>query len=196
MTQLVLGLGNPGLRYLNTRHNIGFLVADALARRAFVGLDKSQGGALVAKARLADTPVVIGKPQDFMNRSGGSAQALSAFYKVAPPEVIVVHDDLDLSFGDVRLKSGGGHGGHNGLRDIIAKLGSADFVRVRVGIGRPPPQWNTADYVLGGWSAEELTSLDVVVLEAVDAVEAVLREGVQRAMNSVNARNRGGPPAR
>lgn len=185
---LVLGLGNPGRQYVDTRHNVGFLVADALARRSLTTLDKEQGGALVAKATFGPVQAVLAKPQGFMNLSGGPALHLRDFYKVELEHLVVVHDELDLPFGDVRVKRGGGHGGHNGLRDLHSRLGSPGYLRVRVGIGRPPPGWETANYVLGRWSADEAAQLEDVVRTACDAVEAILRQGVDAAMNKFNPR--------
>ena len=147
--QLVVGLGNPGRRYASTRHNVGFLVVDRLASRWAGSCDRKQLGALVDKVRIGSSDVVLAKPQTFMNLSGQAVASLRGFYKPASvDDILVVHDELDLEFGTVRLKRGGGHGGHNGLRDIQARLGTNDFVRVRVGIGRPPEGWDTADYVL------------------------------------------------
>jgi PTH1 family peptidyl-tRNA hydrolase len=185
---LVVGLGNPGERYALTRHNAGFQVVDELARRGGVSCDRKQFGALVDRARISEADAVLAKPQTFMNLSGQAVNSLRGFYKADMAEVVVVHDDVDLAFGDVRLKSGGGHGGHNGLRDIQAKLGRNDFVRVRVGVSRPPDGWDTAAWVLGRFSEGEQASLDEVVDKAADAVEHLLRVGLTQAMNSVNAR--------
>jgi PTH1 family peptidyl-tRNA hydrolase len=185
---LVAGLGNPGAQYVGTRHNVGFLAADALARRCATGIDKSQHGALSTKVRLAGQAVVLCKPQKFMNLSGGPTQQLAAFYKVELDHVIVVHDELDLPFGDVRVKVGGGHGGHNGLRDLHKHLPGNGYVRVRVGIGRPPAGWKPANYVLGRWSAEESSQLEDVVARAADAVESVVRVGPTETMNQFNVR--------
>jgi PTH1 family peptidyl-tRNA hydrolase len=185
---LVLGLGNPGRKYEKTRHNVGFLVADRLAARAGETCDKSQLGALVAKVRLRDADVVLAKPQSFMNLSGQPAASLRGYYKVTNDQVIVVHDEVDIPFGQVRIKVGGGHGGHNGLRDLVARLGDGNFVRVRVGVSRPPPGWDTADYVLGAWDTSEQRELEEIVDRAADAVEAILRDGVTNAMNVFNTR--------
>ncbi len=184
---LVVGLGNPGARYADTRHNVGFLVVDALARRAAVGLDREQSGAKVAKATVASEPAVLVKPQKFMNLSGGPVHAARDFYKVELAQIIVVHDDLDLPHGDVRVKVGGGHGGHNGLRDLLAHVG-ADFVRIRVGIGRPPEGWDSADYVLGRWSPDQASELPTLVDRASDAVEHVVRHGATAAMQTFNTK--------
>ncbi len=180
---LVLGLGNPGARYLDTRHNAGFLVVDAVARRAAVSIDKAAHEALSAKALVRGVPCVLAKPQTFMNLSGQPGQKLAAFYKVALDHVIVVHDELDLPLGDVRVKVGGGHGGHNGLRDLAKHLEGPAFVRVRVGIGRPPAGWDTANYVLGRWSPDEASRLPDVVALAADVVEAVVTDGPLAAQN-------------
>lgn len=188
---LVLGLGNPGRRYEETRHNAGFLVVDRLAERWNGPCDTKQLGALVGKVRVGSEAAVLAKPQSFMNLSGQPAVSLRGYYKVDNAHVVVVHDDVDLDFGDVRVKTGGGHGGHNGLRDLNQKIGS-DYVRVRFGVSRPPPEWDTADYVLGKWTAVEASELDEVVDRAADAVEAVLRDGATAAMNAFNVRSRRG----
>lgn len=193
---LVVGLGNPGAKYVGTRHNVGFLVVDALARRAMTTVDRAQHGALTVKTRLAGSPVVLAKPQKFMNLSGGPTQQLSSFYKLELDHLLVVHDDLDLSHGDVRVKVGGGHGGHNGLRDLHKRLGSGDYLRIRVGIGRPPEGWDTANYVLGRWTDEEASRLEDVVATAADAVETTLASGPNVAMNRFNARAAGAPAER
>lgn len=187
---LVLGLGNPGGRYENTRHNAGFIVADRLAERAGSSIGKAQLGALVASVRLGNGVAVLAKPQGFMNRSGHPSVSLRGYFKVAPQQVIVVHDELDLPFGQVRIKRGGGHGGHNGLRDILQAFGDNEFIRVRVGISRPPPAWDVADYVLARWTPDEASALPEVVDRASDAVEAIIAEGYLAAMNRFNTRDR------
>lgn len=186
---LVLGLGNPGRRYEGNRHNAGFLVADRLAERWQAPLDKAQYKALVGTARIGDEPVVIAKPQTYMNLSGQAAASLRGYYKVPEEQVVVVHDEVDIPFGEVRIKRGGGHGGHNGIRDLVQRIGGA-FLRVRVGVSRPPPQWETADYVLADFTADERAHLDGIVDRAADAVEAIVRDGVGPAMNTFNQRNR------
>ncbi len=186
---LIVGLGNPGARYADTRHNAGFLVADVLARRAGASIDRDQCGAKIAKAQLGGHPIVLAKPQSFMNLSGGPTQQLRDFFKVEMARVVVVHDELDLPFGEVRVKVGGGHAGHNGLRDLIARVG-ADFVRVRVGIGRPPAGWEVADFVLARWSTEEASQVVDLVDDAANLVQTVLTEGVQRAQQAVGAPRR------
>jgi PTH1 family peptidyl-tRNA hydrolase len=184
---LIVGLGNPGAEYTATRHNVGFLVVDSLARRIAVAVDRGPHGAHQGKGRIGSTPVLLAKPMTYMNLSGGPTRAICDFFKVGTDKVIVVHDDVDLAFGSVRVKLGGGHGGHNGLRDLNKHLG-ADYARVRVGISRPPPGWDTADYVLGRWTPDEAAHLDDIVSAAVDAVERVVLDGAERAMNHFNTR--------
>ncbi|HHO50540.1 MAG TPA: aminoacyl-tRNA hydrolase [Deltaproteobacteria bacterium] len=184
---LVLGLGNPGRRYVHTRHNAGFLVVDRLAERRGVACERRQLGALVETVRIGTETVVLAKPQTFMNLSGQAAASLSGFYKPGGEQLVVVHDDVDLPFGQIRVKKGGGHGGHNGLRDLGARL-REPFLRVRLGVGRPPAGWDTADHVLGRWSADEEAALPGLVEEAADAVELVVTQGVVAAMNQVNVR--------
>jgi PTH1 family peptidyl-tRNA hydrolase len=186
---LVLGLGNPGARYERTRHNAGFLVVDRLASRAGVAVERKQLGALVESGRIDGQSVVFAKPQTFMNLSGQAAASLRGYFKVAEEAVVVVHDDVDLPFGDVRVKKGGGHGGHNGLRDLNAKLGPG-YVRVRFGVGRPPEGWDTADYVLANFTSAEEAQLPTLVDEAADAVGLVVSQGVEAAMGKVNRRPR------
>jgi PTH1 family peptidyl-tRNA hydrolase len=184
---LVVGLGNPGTRYAGTRHNVGFLVADRLARRAGQTVDRKQFGALVADVSLRGHRTIVAKPQQFMNLSGQPVASILGYYKVPPTGLAVVHDDMDLPFGRLRLRVGGGHGGHNGVRDIQQHV-KADFLRVKLGVGRPPPEWSDpADYVLSNWSPAEASDLDGVLDQAADAVEAFLADGAERAMNRFNA---------
>ncbi len=185
---LVLGLGNPGRRYADTRHNAGFLVVDRIAARQGATCERRQLGALVETIRVGTAPVVLAEPQSYMNLSGQVAASLKGFYKVTDDEVVVVHDDLDIPFGEVKVKKGGGHGGHNGLRDLQARLGTNSFVRVRFGVGRPPSGWDPADYVLGKWTEQEQFALPDLIDLAADAVELVVTDGPQAAMNRINVR--------
>lgn len=187
---LVLGLGNPGRRYDATRHNAGFRVVDRLAERRSLSLDKNQFGALVTSTDR----MILAKPQGFMNLSGQAAASLRGFYKVANGDIVVVHDEVDLPFGEVRVKIGGGTAGHNGVKDVADKLGTRDFVRVRFGVGRPPEGWETADYVLSPFTAEEAAEVPALVDRAADAVEHIVTDGVQRAMQTVNTRPRRADP--
>lgn len=190
---LVVGLGNPGARYVGTRHNAGFMALDSLALRVGAGPAKEQLGSLVSVADVGGQRAVLAWPQSFMNRSGGPVSALAGFYKVAVGDIVVVHDDLDLPLHDVRVKSGGGHGGHNGLRDILPQVG-ADFVRVRVGIGRPPAGVDVVEHVLAPWTAAESPGLPAALERAADAVLTVLRSGATAAMNLLNTRAPAGAP--
>ncbi|MEU7140502.1 aminoacyl-tRNA hydrolase [Nocardia sp. NPDC046473] len=184
---LVVGLGNPGTEYERTRHNVGFLVADVLAERVggrFAVHKKS--GADLLQARLDGRQVLIAKPRSFMNLSGRPVAALAKFFSVPPTEVIVVHDELDLQFGEIRLKRGGGEGGHNGLRSISSALTTKDYLRIRIGIGRPPGRQDPADYVLKPFAAPERKEVPVIVEQAADAVELLLRVGLEAAQNRVH----------
>lgn len=183
---LVVGLGNPGARYARTRHNVGFLVVERLASRAGSSVEKNLYGAHVGDGRVGDQKVMLAMPQQFMNVSGQPVASLLGFYKIPKEELIVVHDDMDLPFGRLRVRVGGGHGGHNGIRDIQRAVGS-EFVRVRVGVGRPPERMDPADYVLAPWSSTESAQIDAVVDTAADAVESVVRVGVNQTMTSFNA---------
>ena len=187
---LVAGLGNPGEEYARTRHNSGFRTVDEIARRVGVSYWKSQAGALVATCRMAGREIVLAKPQSFMNTSGGPVSKLCAIYDVRPEQLLVVHDELDIPAGDVRVKFGGGHGGHNGLRSIIDKLGSRDFSRVRVGIGRPPGSMDPADFVLRELKGAFAEDFDVTVQVAADAVEACVEQGTKHAEDLFNGRHK------
>jgi len=186
----VAGLGNPGLKYEDTRHNVGFLVLDELARRWGLAVVKSQFGALTGQGPIRDEKTVLLKPQQFMNRSGHPTRSIVSWFKSEAESLIVVHDDVDVAFGSIRVKQGGGHGGHNGLRDIDRHMESREYIRVRVGVSRPPEHWETADYVLGRWSPEQREGLEVAVGRAADAVEHILVQGVADAQNHFNEKER------
>lgn len=185
---LVVGLGNPGPNYAKTRHNVGFMVTDRLAERigATFKVHKRSGADAVTD-RIAGRPVVLAKPRCYMNESGRQVGLLAKFYSVPPADVIVVHDDLDLDFGRVRLKFGGGEGGHNGLRSIASALGSKDFQRVRFGIGRPPGRMDPAAFVLQPFSTPERTEVPTICEQAADATELLIELGVESAQNIVHA---------
>ncbi len=189
---LVVGLGNPGREYAGNRHNAGFLVADLLAGR--IGARFSRHRKAVAEAaegRLGvgtDAPrLVLAKPMTYMNLSGGPVAGLAQFYKVPVGQIIAVHDELDIPYGQLRLKIGGGEGGHNGLRSMSRSLGSKDFTRVRFGIGRPPGRQDPADYVLSDFSPVERKALDYLVDRAADAVEVIVTKGLEAAQNTYHA---------
>jgi PTH1 family peptidyl-tRNA hydrolase len=184
---LVAGLGNPGAEYEGTRHNVGFAVADVLAGRVGARFSSHRkSGADVAEGRLVGRKTYLVKPRGYMNLSGGPVANALRFFSVPVDDLVVVHDDLDLEFGVVRLKRGGGEGGHNGLRSISKSLGTKDYLRVRFGIGRPPGRQDPADYVLKRWSSAERRELDVSLELAADAVEALLTEGLEAAQNRVH----------
>jgi peptidyl-tRNA hydrolase, PTH1 family len=180
---LIAGLGNPGDGYAGNRHNCGFMVADVLAARMGARFKRDRSRARVADGRLAGFPVTLAKPQSFMNLSGGPVASLRTFYKIPPERIVVVHDELDIPFGSIRLKQGGGDNGHNGLRSVTAALGTRDYLRVRVGIGRPPGRMDPADFVLHDFSATERKVLPDVLERAADAVEALLSHGLAAAQN-------------
>jgi PTH1 family peptidyl-tRNA hydrolase len=183
---LVVGLGNPGREYAGNRHNVGFMVADLLASRVGGKLGRHKRAvAEVAEGRLGfgGPKLILAKPLTFMNLAGAPVAALSQFFKVPVEHVIAVHDELDVPYGQVRAKRGGGEGGHNGLRSMSRSLGSKEYARVRVGIGRPPGRQDPADYVLSDFSGAERKELDFLVDRAADVVEAVVLESVEWAQN-------------
>jgi PTH1 family peptidyl-tRNA hydrolase len=183
---LVVGLGNPGPGYAGNRHNAGFLVVDLLAQRMGARFKSHKARADVIEGRLAGERVVLAKPRSFMNDSGGPVSALRDFFKTPLDRIVVVHDELDLPYGGLRLKLGGGDNGHNGLRSVRRSLGSGDFNRVRFGIGRPPGSMDAAAFVLRDFGTVERKELELNVEHAADAVEALLAEGLERAQNSYN----------
>ncbi|MGO8993952.1 MAG: aminoacyl-tRNA hydrolase [Polyangiaceae bacterium] len=187
---LIVGLGNPGREYEGSRHNAGFLVVDELCRRGGLPDFKEKFSGVWTKGDLFGHPVAVLKPMTYMNLSGDSVQPAAAFLKVPPAEIIVVHDELDLAWKDVRVKVGGGHAGHNGLRSMIQRLGTPDFVRVRIGIGKPGAgfQGDTADWVLSSFDAMERAEWPDVEARAVLAVKTILEEGTAAAMNLANAK--------
>lgn len=188
---LVVGLGNPGPRYETTRHNVGFLVADILAERIGSGFKvHKKSGAEVTTGRLGGRSVVLAKPRTYMNESGRHVGPLAKFYSVAPADVVVLHDELDIDFGRIRLKFGGGEGGHNGLRSVASALGTKDFQRVRIGVGRPPGRQDPAAFVLENFNSRERPELGAILEQAADATELLLQHGVEAAQNTVHACSR------
>jgi PTH1 family peptidyl-tRNA hydrolase len=186
---LVVGLGNPGREYAENRHNVGFMIADLLAGRVGARFGRHRKAvADVAEARLGygvDAPrLVLAKPLTYMNLSGGPVAALCRFYKVPLERVIAVHDELDLEYGQVRAKAGGGEGGHNGLRSMSKSLGGRDYLRVRLGVGRPPGRQDPADYVLSNFSTVERKELDFLVDRAADMVESIVSRGLESTQNA------------
>ncbi|MGH3497067.1 MAG: aminoacyl-tRNA hydrolase [Nocardioidaceae bacterium] len=187
---LVVGLGNPGPTYQRTRHNVGYLVADELSRRMGGSWRSHKSGrAEVVEGRLPHVPgtrVVLGRPRSYMNESGGPVAGLAAFYKVDPAHVVVVHDELDIEFDALRVKFGGGDNGHNGLRSVRSALGTGDFFRIRVGIGRPPGRQDPADFVLRPFAAGESTALPLLVDRAADSIASLLTDGLESTQSTYN----------
>jgi PTH1 family peptidyl-tRNA hydrolase len=187
----VVGLGNPGPGYAGNRHNVGAMVLDELADRAGVRLSAGKGArarALAAEGRLVGRRVVLARPLTYMNESGGPVRGLLDYHHLPADDLVVIHDELDIPFAAVRLKRGGGEGGHNGLRSISRSTGTRDYLRVRVGIGRPPGRQDPADFVLKDFAAVERKELDLLIAEAADATEALLARGLAAAQNEVHPR--------
>ncbi|MEO8797724.1 MAG: aminoacyl-tRNA hydrolase [Polyangiaceae bacterium] len=187
---LFVGLGNPGKKYENTRHNVGFMTTRAFLQKESLGDAREKFSGLFLRATASFGDVAVLEPQTFMNLSGDSVQPAAAFLKVPVTAIVVAHDELDVPFGEIRIKSGGGHAGHNGLRSMIERLGSPDFVRVRIGIGRPPPGFrgDVADYVLSGFDPSEKAELPDIVEKAVKALVSIGQDGLTSAMTRVNAK--------
>lgn len=188
---LLVGIGNPGTKYAATRHNIGFLVVDELGRRTNVSAFREKFGGVIATTQVAHEKAVLLKPMEYMNTSGRAVQKAAAFYQIEPRHIVVVHDEVDLPLGRLRVKEGGGHGGHNGMRSIVECLSTRDVVRVRCGVGRPEgaPGRKMTGHVLGRFGQDELEAAEALTLRAADAVEAIVRNGPLSAMNDYNADN-------
>ncbi|SDF12402.1 peptidyl-tRNA hydrolase [Blastococcus fimeti] len=187
-----MGLGNPGPGYAGNRHNVGAMVLDELAERAGIRLSPGKGArsrAVSGEGRLAGRRVVLARPLSYMNESGGPVRSLLDYHKLPATDLVVVHDELDIDFAVLRLKRGGGEGGHNGLRSITRSTGTKDYLRVRVGIGRPPGRQDPADYVLKDFSSTERKELDLLLVEAADATELLLARGLEAAQNDVHPRS-------
>jgi PTH1 family peptidyl-tRNA hydrolase len=190
---LVVGLGNPGPAYAGHRHNVGYLVTDELARRLGSSWRAHKSGrAEVVEGRLgapgSDGPrIVLARPRSFMNEVGGPTKALASFYKVDPDRIVAIHDELDIAFGTLRVKLGGGDNGHNGLKSLRSSFGTGDFYRVRAGIGRPPGRQDVADFVLSNYSSTERKELPFQVDTAADAVESLIQQGLARTQGAFNS---------
>jgi peptidyl-tRNA hydrolase, PTH1 family len=187
---LVVGLGNPGPTYAGHRHNIGYMVTDELARRMGSTFKRHKAGradVVEGRLQLGGPRVVLVRPHTYMNESGGPVKALATFYKVAPDHVIAIHDELDIDFGTLRSKLGGGDNGHNGLKSMRSSLGTGDFYRVRAGIGRPPGRQDVADFVLQNYSTVERKELPFQIDTAADAVESIISEGLEKAQQRFNS---------
>ncbi len=185
---LIAGLGNPGEEYENTRHNAGFLVLDTLAQKLGADLSERKHRALCGKAVIGGQKVILLKPQTYMNSSGESIRAAADYYKVPPEDILVVYDDISLAPGQLRIRAKGSAGGHNGIKSIIAHLGTQEFPRVKVGIGEKPPRMDLADYVLGHFSSGEKKIMEEAAKEAADAICEIVNVGIEQAMNDHNRR--------
>lgn len=184
---LIVGLGNPGGEYKLTRHNIGFMAVDYLLQGLGNPPIKNQFKAEVAQTKIGDHSVIICKPQTFMNLSGESVQPLMGFYKIPLDHLIVIHDDIDQAFEQMKIHKNRGHGGHNGIRSISGLLGSADYIRLKLGVGRPEnPKFPVADYVLGKFTKEEFEKMPTVLNKGLDALESIIQDGVQKASTKFN----------
>ncbi len=183
---IIAGLGNPGREYENTRHNAGFMVLDALADKLGADISERKHKALCGKAVIGGQKVILLKPQTYMNSSGESIRAAVDYYKVAPEDILVIYDDISLAPGQLRIRAKGSAGGHNGIKSIIAHLGTQEFPRVKVGIGEKPPRMDLADYVLGHFSEGEKRIMADAVKEAADAVCEIVNVGIEQAMNDHN----------
>ena len=185
---LIVGLGNPGRQYKNTRHNIGFLVIDSLASELGIECTKTKFNAEYGQGTLGSAhPVTLLKPQTFMNLSGKSVAPCARFFQIPAQRIIVIHDELDLAYGTIRVKSGGGHAGHNGLRSIIEMLGSREFMRLRIGIGRPQ-KGSVSEYVLSNFNQDEVPWLEDLRRLATQDLSLVIKEGIRSAMNQIHSR--------
>jgi PTH1 family peptidyl-tRNA hydrolase len=185
---LLVGLGNPGPKYQGTRHNIGFQVIVGLASRGGASPSRAKLGAEIAEGKLGSERVLLCKPMEFMNVSGQAVVRTARFWKIDAAQTVVVHDELDVAFGRLKLAGSGGHGGHNGLRSIIGEWGTTEFARVRFGISRPPAGWDAADYVLQSFSGAERQLLPELQERAADAVETIIGSGLTVAMNKFNGK--------
>jgi len=184
--RLVVGLGNPGNTYKKTRHNVGFMVVDQIAEDFSIALVKQKFDTIFGRGVVDGVEVVLAKPMAFMNRSGPQVQKIARYYRILSEDMLVVHDDIDLAFGRIKIKEKGGDGGHKGVRSIIDAIGGGDFVRLRIGVGRPEASISAADYVLGKFSSKRKKVLHRIITEARDAVGTILCKGAKEGMNRFN----------
>ncbi len=189
---LIVGLGNPGREYRDTRHNVGFMAVDRFCEMQGVRLGKVKFQAIIGETRIGAAKVILAKPQTFMNLSGNAVASVVRFYKIVLENVLVVHDDLDLPFGTLRLRPGGGAGGQKGLQSTIDRLGTQQFPRMRIGIGRPSGQMDAAAYVLQKFGSADQEELDMILRRAAEAIEIFVREGLDSAMNRFNGAGENG----
>ena len=185
---IIVGLGNPGKKYANTRHNLGYITVEQLADRFGIKIEKSKFKSLVGEGNIAGQKVLLMKPETYMNNSGEAVRAAMEFYKIDPENLLIVYDDLDIPLGKIRIRSAGSAGTHNGMRSVIRLLGEDGFPRIRIGIGTDKNTGNLVDYVIGGFTKEEVAPLENACLEAVDAIICYLENGIEIAMNRYNKR--------
>jgi PTH1 family peptidyl-tRNA hydrolase len=186
--RLVVGLGNPGNTYERTRHNVGFMVVDQISEAFSIALVKKKFDTIFGRGSIDGVSVLLVKPMAFMNRSGPQVQKIAGYYRILSEEMLIVHDDIDLAFGRIKIKEKGGDGGHKGVRSIIDAFGGGDFTRLRIGVGRPEAGGNAADYVLGKFTLEEKKVLSQIITAARDAVVTILCKGTKEGMNRFNNR--------
>lgn len=184
--RLIVGLGNPGSQYENTRHNAGFMLVDKLADEFGISVTKNKFDVHYGRGAIEGREVMLAKPMAFMNRSGWPVQKLAAYFKINSKDLMVVHDDIDLAFGRLKIKEKGGDGGHRGVRSIIDAFGGGDFTRLRIGVGRPDAERGASDYVLGKFSLEERKVLSQIITSAKDAIVTILCKGTKEGMNRFN----------
>jgi len=187
--KLVAGLGNPGKEYASTKHNLGFLAVDEIARRAGIDLTKKKFRGSYGEGFLSGEKLILLKPETYMNRSGEAVSEAAVFYNISPPDIIVIHDEMDLPSGTVRVKAGGGSAGHNGIRSIIERIGSPEFIRIRMGIGKPGEKSKGASHVLSRFGSGESDAVKMSVETAADAVFELIENGLERTMNKFNVRS-------
>lgn len=188
--KIIAGLGNPGAEYAHTKHNVGFMLVDALAERFGVDAWRGKFDALVGEGRIGAEKILLVKPLTYMNESGRAIGPLLDWYKLAPEDLIVAHDDMDIAAGTVRLRRKGSAGGHNGIKSLLAHIGSEDFARVRLGIGRPLPGWTVIKHVLAPFPAEDAPKIQEAISYLLPAVECIVTEGIDMAMNRYNPRRK------
>jgi len=184
---IIVGLGNPGSKYERTRHNAGFKVIDELSLRHNIALKKLKFKALYGDGTIKGTKVVLAKPQTFMNLSGECVREIAEWYKISKDKLIIIYDDIDIEFGKIRIRQKGSAGTHNGMKSVLYHLKTEEFPRIRVGIGKPPPDWELYDYVLGSFSQSEAKIMESSVKEAADSIEEIILDGIELAMNKFNS---------
>lgn len=184
--KLIVGLGNPGMQYAATRHNIGFEVLDSIAETYNISVIKNKYKALIGDGIIAGEKVILMKPQTYMNLSGEAVKACMDFHKISSEDLIVIYDDISLEIGQLRIRKSGSAGGHNGIKNIIAQIGTEEFPRIRFGVGEKPAGWDLANYVLGRFPEEEMKIVGPRIMDAVKATETMLKSGIDKAMNNYN----------